>query len=140
MISIAAEKLITNAATITYHAISRTIQYIADVTPRPQTSEFAIKFPASYDSIVEDFRAHLRGLQRKPGAKVVAVIDSIVSLPGIRLPWPEMCKVCKEENVISVVDAAHSIGQEPHLNLKDSDPDFWISVSPQVNTSFADSS
>ena len=57
------------------------------------------------------------------------MIDAIISLPGILLPWQEMCRVCKEEGVISVVDAAHSIGQEQHINLKDADPDFWISVS-----------
>ena len=44
--------------------------------------------------------------------KVVAVIDSIASMPGVLLPWQEMVKICREEGVWSVVDAAHSLGQE----------------------------
>ena len=44
--------------------------------------------------------------------KIVAVIDSIASMPGVLLPWQEMVKVCREEGVWSVVDAAHSLGQE----------------------------
>lgn len=44
--------------------------------------------------------------------KIVAVIDSIASNPGVLLPWQEMVKVCREEGVWSVIDGAHSIGQE----------------------------
>ena len=75
------------------------------------------------------FRSHLKSLPREPGSKIVAIIDSIVSVPGAILPWKELVKVCKEEGVISVVDAAHSIGQEVGINLKEADPDFWVSVS-----------
>ena len=60
--------------------------------------------------------------------KVVALFDSIVSTPGVILPWREMVRICKDECVWSVVDAAHSIGQELHLNLTDAAPDFWVSV------------
>lgn len=44
--------------------------------------------------------------------RFVAVIDSITSVPGVLLPWKEMVQVCKEEGLWSVIDAAHSIGQE----------------------------
>lgn len=44
--------------------------------------------------------------------KFVAVIDSIVSNPGVLLPWKELVQICKEEGIWSVIDAAHSIGQE----------------------------
>lgn len=37
-----------------------------------------------------------------------------------------MVKICKEEEVWSVIDAAHSIGQETNLNLAEADPDFWV--------------
>jgi len=54
------------------------------------------------------------------------VIDGIISNPGWVLPWMDMVKICKEEGVMSVIDGAHSIGQEK-LNLKESDPDFFVS-------------
>lgn len=42
-------------------------------------------------------------------------------------------RVCKEENVWSVVDAAHAIGQQQDLNLQETDPDFWVSVGHFVS-------
>lgn len=58
----------------------------------------------------------------------MAVIDSIASNPGVLLPWKEMVKICREEGVWSVIDAAHSIGQEVGLDVGASGCDFWISV------------
>ena len=118
----------TTTATITYGAISRTIQYIADVPPHPKTSTFLLQFPTTIKDILDGFRSHLKSITRKPNQKIVAVIDGMVSNPGVLLPWEEMVKIAKEENVISVVDAAHCIGQQPNLALNKADPDFWISV------------
>lgn len=86
-------------------------------------------FPTSHTGILKSFREHLHGLPRQRGQKIVAVIDSLVSNPGVQLPWEEMVKICKEEGVWSVIDAAHAIGQQVGLNLNKTDPDFWISVS-----------
>ena len=75
--------------------------------------------------IITSFREHLRTLPRpaataeNPDPKIVCVVDSIVSNPGILLPWQEMVKICQEEGVYSVVDAAHSIGQEMNINLEE---------------------
>jgi len=38
-----------------------------------------------------------------------------------------MVKICKDEGVWSVIDAAHSIGQEQNINLTEIGPDFWVS-------------
>ncbi|THU90144.1 PLP-dependent transferase [Dendrothele bispora CBS 962.96] len=67
--------------------------------------------------------------------KVVAIIDSIISVPGVSLPWAEMVQILREEcgggedaNVWSVIDAAHSIGQEVTLpkSISLAQPDFLI--------------
>lgn len=58
---------------------------------------------------------------------MIAVIDSIVSNPGWVLPWEEMVKICKKENVISIIDGAHSIGQQK-IDLEASDPDYFVTV------------
>lgn len=119
----------------TYNSISRTAQYLSDIPPHPKQSQFTIIFPTSHAEIITNWRAYLRslnqtrsatasGLGRRP--KIVAIIDSIISVPGALLPWKEMVKICKEEEVWSVVDAAHSIGQETNLNLTEADPDFWV--------------
>ena len=51
------------------------------------------------------------------------------------MPWREMVKICREEGVYSVVDAAHSIGQELNIKLDEAQPDFWFSVRYIVLTS-----
>jgi cysteine sulfinate desulfinase/cysteine desulfurase-like protein len=112
----------------TYGSIERTVQYLSDVPPHPTASQFTITFPTTPAAIIIKFREHLRALPRPEGKKVVAMIDSIVSTPGVLMPWQEMVKVCKDENVWSVIDAAHSIGQEPNINLSEAQPDFWVSV------------
>ncbi|KAK7456459.1 hypothetical protein VKT23_010708 [Stygiomarasmius scandens] len=73
---------------------------------------------------------------KKKLPKVVAIIDSITSMPGVSLPWVEMVQILREEcggggndaNVWCVIDAAHSIGQEVDLAHKISlaSPDFLI--------------
>ncbi|KAF5343362.1 hypothetical protein D9757_015078 [Collybiopsis confluens] len=39
----------------------------------------------------------------------------------------KMVNICKAENVLSLVDAAHSIGHETGINLAEVSPDFWVS-------------
>jgi selenocysteine lyase/cysteine desulfurase len=86
-------------------------------------------YPTTPSKVVAQFRDHLRRLPRTKDQKVVAIIDSISSMPAILLPWKEMVQVCKEEGVMSLIDASHSIGQELNIDLGKADPDFWISVS-----------
>jgi len=42
------------------------------------------------------------------------------------MPWKAMVKICNAEGVTSIVDAAHSLGQEKILNLSETQPDFWV--------------
>jgi selenocysteine lyase/cysteine desulfurase len=42
-------------------------------------------------------------------------------------PWEEIVGLCRKYGIISLVDAAHAIGQVK-TNVKHSDPDFWIAV------------
>ncbi|KAJ7601323.1 pyridoxal phosphate-dependent transferase [Mycena rosella] len=115
------------AFSTTYNSVARTARYISDTPPHPVVSELTLTFPTTASKVVALFRDHLRRLPRKNDQKVVAIIDSIISMPAILLPWKEMVQVCKEEGVMSLIDAAHSIGQEPSLDLSTADPDFWVS-------------
>ena len=119
--------------------MKRAAQYICDLPPHPSVSEFKLNFPTTGASILQDFRVHvdvlsaeLQATQRKIGngtqLKIVAIIDSITSLPGVYLPWKEMVAICRERGILTVVDAAHSVGQEPNINLSEAGPDFWVSV------------
>lgn len=118
-------------ATVTYGAIERTAQYMADRSeaPRPKVYTVELTFPMTHAEIVAAFRAKIKEIKKDhpktafdilptdtklegKGNRMVAIIDSISSNPGMYQPWKEMVKVCKEEGVWSLIDAAHSIGQE----------------------------
>jgi selenocysteine lyase/cysteine desulfurase len=89
----------------------------------------------THADVLSIFKDYVRANPAGPNKKRVAVIDSIVSNPGALLPWKEMVQVCKEEGIFSLIDAAHSLGQEVGLNLNEVDPDFWLSVRTRLYAS-----
>ena len=116
--------------------MSKTLKYIADLPPHPSLSTFNLQFPTKRAKIVQDFQEHIKQLTKDVDTsgkrKILAIIDTIASNPGVSLPWKEMVAICREAGVISVVDGAHSIGQELDLNLSEAQPDFWVSVCPPL--------
>ncbi|KAI0078832.1 PLP-dependent transferase [Panus rudis PR-1116 ss-1] len=139
-------------ASTTYDAVSKTLKYLGDrsESPRPSVHNMQFAFPARHADLLNIFRTRIRelkqaqsdirftnvpsdallpeGFERDPnGNRFVVVIDSIVSNPGVRLPWQEMVRIAKEEGIWTVIDAAHSIGQEVNINLSATKPDFWVS-------------
>lgn len=94
--------------------------------------EFTLSFPEPRADLLQRWRLFLRKLSSTSGTgagrrKIVGIVDSIVSGPGLLMPWREMVQTCREEGVWSIVDAAHSLGQEP-VDLRTVQPDFWVSV------------
>ncbi|TFK94027.1 PLP-dependent transferase [Polyporus arcularius HHB13444] len=138
-------------ASTTYGAVSNTIRYLADRSeqPRPIMLEVEYNFPLTHAQIIDLFHSKIReAKQQYPNTqftdvpplsvgsdlndeqkknKIVVVIDAITANPGALMPWQEMCKIAREEGVWTVIDAAHSIGQEPNINLDKARPDFWLS-------------
>ena len=124
--------LVSYTATTTYGSVSQTLKYLADIPPHPTVSTFNLQFPTKHVNIIQDFERHIKLLTEGGSItgkrKIVAIIDSIATTPGALLPWKEMVAICREAGVISVVDGAHSIGQELDINLSEVRPDFWVSV------------
>lgn len=106
------------------------MQYIADVTPGVQITSFDITTPTTHAKIFESCRKHVSEVKstKAEGAKIVLVLDAIASNPGMLLPWERVVDLCTQEGVISVVDAAHAIGQQLDIDVSKTKPDFWISV------------
>ncbi|KAJ6493173.1 PLP-dependent transferase [Mycena sanguinolenta] len=113
--------------TSTYNAMLGLARFLHDGPGHPEVSQFVIQWPTSHAAIVAEYRAHLQSIPRHAGQKVVAMIDSITSVPGALMPWQELVTLCKEAGVYTVIDGAHSIGQELNIDLGKADPDFWVS-------------
>lgn len=56
----------------------------------------------------------------------LVVVDSIASAPGVVYPWREIVTLARRYKILSLVDGAHSIGQEA-LDVPAADPDFFVS-------------
>lgn len=55
----------------------------------------------------------------------MAFFDTVVSMPGVKLPFKELTKLCSDYNVVSLVDGAHSIGLIP-VDFSDFAPDYYV--------------
>ncbi|KAG6916619.1 hypothetical protein DXG01_006115 [Tephrocybe rancida] len=115
--------------TTTYSTVDKTAQYLSDISPYPRRKIISLLFPTTTESIIQNFQAFANANPTVPGKKTVVVIDSIVSNPGAKLPWKELVDICKDKGFYSVIDAAHSLGQEANINLGDAQPDFWVSIT-----------
>ncbi|PTB81772.1 PLP-dependent transferase, partial [Trichoderma longibrachiatum ATCC 18648] len=91
----------------TYGAIEKTVDYLVETTP---VESVCVPFdPVSDDddTLVETFRCVL---QEHRGRVRVAIFDTVVSMPGLRMPFERLAQVCRDFGVLSVVDGAHGIG------------------------------
>lgn len=56
----------------------------------------------------------------------LALFDTVVSMPGVQIPYVELTNLCKEYGVLSLVDGAHLIGLIP-VDFAEFRPDFYTS-------------
>ena len=113
------------------------MKFIHDKAPHPSISHFPLLHPTTKEDILRSWEAHIQALvdfKRTPSnsttpGKIVAIIDTISSNPGILNPWVDMVKIAKRHGALAVVDGAHSLGQEVDLKgkLREADPDFFVS-------------
>ncbi|KXH39124.1 aminotransferase [Colletotrichum salicis] len=116
-----------------YGALEKTIEAIMEAQPSDievSGGKSQLDMPLASEKIVALFREALKHEKLKckqagKGRVRLAVFDTIISLPGLLMPFEEMVQVCREEGVLSMIDAAHGIGHIP-LNLGKLDPDFFV--------------
>jgi aspartate aminotransferase-like enzyme len=108
-----------------YGACEKTIEYITETTPA-SSAKIPVTYPVEDDWVVDAFKAKVKEVEAKGGKVKVAVFDTIVSMPGVRVPFERLIATCKELGVLSCVDGAHGVGHL-ELNLGELDPDFLVS-------------
>ncbi|KAF8311728.1 PLP-dependent transferase [Clavulina sp. PMI_390] len=116
----------------TYGSIRSTLQFLRDTRPGLIISTLELAFPLSRAALLRKFQAHIRSILssschgfRRP-RKVIAIIDTVSSNPGIRFPWEDMVRICRDLGVFSFVDGAHGAGLVP-VDLDSADPDTFVS-------------
>ena len=77
----------------------------------PVVIALADALPASHTHISERFQAALTARSR------LAIFDDITSNTALAMPVDVLCTVCRERGVLSLVDAAHSLGSRPSSHL-----------------------
>lgn len=105
-----------------YGACEKTINFITETTPA-ESVKVEFTYPLSDNALVDKFETVLH---KYAGRVKVALFETIVSLPGVRLPFERLTEVTRQHGVLSLIDGAHGVGHLP-LNLSELRPDFFVS-------------
>lgn len=109
--------------------------------------EIPLNFPETHEEIVRKTEGVFKTYADAVGKRVrMVVVDSIASNPGyvpdayasemrgadrrfcsVIMPWERIVRLCRAHDALSLVDAAHHLGQLP-VDLTSVQPDFWVSV------------
>lgn len=84
-------------------------------------------WPIEDDDLVDQFEAAISRINTEDNGKRrvrLAIVDTITSQPGLRIPYEKLTAKCREHDVLSLVDGAHGVGQIP-LDLSTLDADFF---------------
>lgn len=112
-----------------YGAVSNTIQYVSDSNglASPKRVVVDVTYPISHEELVKKFTETLEKSKSEGKRIKMASLEVITSRPGVRVPWEQLVKVCRDHGVLSLVDGAHSFGHVP-LDLGSVQPDFFVST------------
>ena len=108
-----------------YDACEMTVLYLKETT-QVQTRRIPVTYPISDDEICEAMVSAINDVNAKGLVPRLAIFDTISANPGLRVPFERLTRLCREQNVLSLIDGAHSVGMLP-LDMQRLDPDFFIS-------------
>ncbi|KAL7773829.1 hypothetical protein CFE70_003796 [Pyrenophora teres f. teres 0-1] len=108
-----------------YGACGKTVSYVTEKSPAESVC-IEYTYPVEDDWLVEEFERKVKEVESKGGRVKIAVFDTVVSVPGVRVPFERLTQKCKELGVMSCIDGAHGAGHV-EIDLGSLDPDFFVS-------------
>lgn len=114
-----------------YGACEKTIIYITETT-NAEARKVEYTYPVSDGLLCAKFTELVKKIKSEGRLPKIAVFDTVASMPGVRMPFEQLTRLCREHGVLSLIDGAHGIGQIP-LNLGELDPDFFVSNCHKVS-------
>jgi len=108
-----------------YGACLNTVLSICETTPASYV-KVSYTYPVSDAFILATFEETVTR-ERAAGNEIpIAVFDTIVSMPGVRMPFEALTAACRRLGILSCIDGAHCVGQLD-MDLTSLDPDFLVS-------------
>ncbi|RAR09700.1 plp-dependent transferase [Stemphylium lycopersici] len=108
-----------------YGACEKTVSYITETTPA-QSVKIEYTFPVEDDWLLQEYENKVKGIEAKGGRVKIAIFDTVVSVPGVRMPFERLTAKSKELGILSFIDGAHGVGHV-EIDLGSLDPDFFVS-------------
>lgn len=109
-----------------YGANGKTIDYLVDThIGKLASREITITYPCEDEEIVAVFKAAVQQSRAEGKRPKICLYDAVSSLPGVRFPFEELTKACREEGIISLLDGAQGIGMI-EFDIGALDPDFFL--------------
>lgn len=99
--------------------------YITETTPA-EAIKIEYTYPVEDDWLIDEFNAKVKEVEAQGGKVKIAIFETVVSMPGVRMPFERLVQACREKDVLSCVDAAHGVGHV-EIDLQKLDPDFLVS-------------
>lgn len=108
-----------------YGACGKTITYITETTP---ATAYMIdyEYPLSDRDLLSKFEKAVKSIKAEGKNPKIAIYDTIVSQPGVRVPFERLTELCRQHGILSCIDGAHGVGGIS-TNLTKLDPDFYVS-------------
>lgn len=116
--------LISYFSTI-YDACEKTVQYICESTPA-KSLRVELRLPMEDADILAAFDEAASSLVQGSRIKI-AIFDTVLTFPGVKMPWEKLVSRCSKHGILSLIDGAHGVG---HIDLNDLgsiSPDFFTS-------------
>lgn len=111
---------------VIYGACAKMANYVCEShQSKVHTREVSFIYPLEPSEMISIFQSAVSASRAEGYRPRVAIFDTISSNPGLRLPFEALAATCRAEGILSLVDAAHGIGQID-LNISSWNPDFLI--------------